>query len=58
MMAIIAGASFIGAYLNKLVFGIIGENITLGIRTRLYNSLIQKHIGWFDDKENAPGALT
>ena len=39
------------------MFGIIGENITINIRDKLYGALIRKNIGWFDNRENAPGVL-
>ena len=45
-------------FLQKFLFGLIGENITLHIRQSLYAALIKKHIGWFDKRENAPGVLT
>ena len=35
----------------------IGENITLNIREKLYGALVKKDIGWFDKRENAPGVL-
>ena len=35
----------------------IGENITINMRDKLYGAFIKKSIGWFDDRENAPGVL-
>ena len=49
--------SFITGFSQKFLFGIIGENITLNVRQKLYGALVRKNIGWFDDKENAPGVL-
>jgi len=49
--------SFITGFTQKFLFGIIGENITLNIREKLYGALIKKNIGWFDLRENAPGVL-
>jgi ABC-type multidrug transport system fused ATPase/permease subunit len=43
---------------QKFSFGVVGENITKNIRKALYTSLLKKNIGWFDDRENAPGVLT
>ena len=51
-------AAFLFAFLQKSLFGIIGENITLAVRSQLYESLMKKHIGWFDLPDNNPGALT
>lgn len=28
------------------------------MRKSLYQSILKKHIGWFDDKENTPGVLS
>jgi ABC-type multidrug transport system fused ATPase/permease subunit len=30
----------------------------LRIRQQLYGKILQKHIGWFDEKENAPGIIS
>jgi len=49
--------SFITGFTQKFLFGIIGENITLNIRKNLYGAIVKKNIGWFDDRENAPGVL-
>jgi len=32
--------------------------LTLRLRIRLFEAILRKHIGWFDDKERAPGVLT
>ena len=50
--------SFLTGFLQKFMFGMIGENITYHIRQSLYAALLKKHIGWFDFKDNAPGVLT
>ena len=36
----------------------IGENVTMRVRKELYGSILRKHIGWFDDKLNAPGVIS
>ena len=36
----------------------MGENVALNIRKVLYGNLMKKNIGWFDEKDNAPGILT
>ncbi len=43
---------------QKGSFGIIGENITLKMRYKLYSSIMRKHMGFFDKRENSPGVLT
>ena len=32
--------------------------MTLKVRRQLYSSILQKHMGWFDDKNNSPGVLS
>jgi len=44
--------------LQKYYFGLGGENLSRAIRMELFKSIMHKHIGWFDDKERAPGVLT
>ena len=56
-MFLCAILSFVTGFSQKFLFGVIGENITLSIREKLYGSLIKKQIGWFDNRENAPGVL-
>lgn len=49
--------SFITGFTQKYLFGVIGENITINIRKNLYGALLKKNIGWFDNRDNAPGVL-
>ena len=51
-------ASTVGTYFQKMSFGILAENVTKQIRGDLYSSILRKHIGWFDRKENNIGVLT
>lgn len=46
------------AYLQKLWFGRGGENLTYTLRIKLFEAYLHKHIGWFDNKNRAPGILT
>lgn len=32
--------------------------MTLSLRIRLFEAILRKHIGWFDNKDRAPGVLT
>lgn len=57
-MFIAALVAFGNGFIHKFVFGVVGENITLNMRRALYYSIIKKHIGWFDNRDNAPGVLT
>lgn len=45
-------------YLQKLFFGRGGENLTYTLRVKLFEAYLHKHIGWFDNKNRAPGILT
>ena len=54
----LAAISFVATYVYKVMFGVIGENMTLAVRRSLFRSLVYKHIGWFDHKEHSSGALT
>jgi ATP-binding cassette subfamily B (MDR/TAP) protein 1 len=58
MMFLVSCAAFFTGFSQKFSFGVIGENVTLKIRQQLYSAILQKNIGWFDDKENAPGVLS
>lgn len=58
---IMLGLGFIAmilTFLNRSIFGILGESMTKGMRFKLYSSLLWKHVGWYDNKEHAPGQLT
>ena len=32
--------------------------MTLKLRVKLFEAILRKHIGWFDNKDRAPGILT
>jgi hypothetical protein len=57
-MFIGACISLCSGFTKGFSFGIVGENITLNIRHMLYQSIVKKNIGWFDQRDNAPGVLT
>jgi ABC-type multidrug transport system fused ATPase/permease subunit len=57
-MFLCAVVCFCTTFTQKFCFGVVGENITLNIRDKLYAALLKKNIGWFDARENAPGVLT
>jgi ABC-type multidrug transport system fused ATPase/permease subunit len=43
---------------QKLTFGIGGDNLSYSLRLKLFAAILHKHIGWFDSKDHAPGILT
>lgn len=45
-------------FIQKLCFGYGGDNLTHTLRVRLFEALLRKHVGWFDDKNRAPGVLS
>ena len=55
---IIALGSFVFAFIQKFCFGLISENISKNIRKELYWSIMRKHVGFFDSRENNAGSLT
>ena len=48
----------LSSFTQKLCFGFGGDNLTLKLRIRLFEAILRKHIGWFDNKDRAPGVLT
>lgn len=46
------------AYLQKLIFCHLGENLTYTLRKNLFEGILYKQVSWFDNKERAPGVLT
>lgn len=47
-----AGVMFFGYIGKSYLFSYLGENVTLKVRQLLYESILEKHIGWFDLQEN------
>ncbi|CAH8519955.1 unnamed protein product [Dicrocoelium dendriticum] len=58
MMAFIGGCRFIGMLGQGFFFGVSGERLTRRLRCLLFHSMLKQEIGWFDQPENQPGALT
>jgi ATP-binding cassette subfamily B (MDR/TAP) protein 1 len=58
VMLVISVSAILTGFCQKLSFGVIGENVAFNIRKTLYRKILEKHQGWFDQKENAPGILT
>lgn len=58
LMLIISLVAFVTGFCQKFSFGVIGENVTFNVRRRLYRAIIEKHQGWFDNRDHSPGILT
>lgn len=54
-VALLVGVAVV---LQKYSFGYLGNKVTLKVRELLYMSILQKNIGWFDNRENGPSVLT
>lgn len=48
----------LSSFLQKLCFGLGGDNLTFKLRVKLFEALLRKDIGWYDNKDRAPGILT
>lgn len=57
MFGVLTVGMFLSSFIQKLSFGYCSENLTKTIRIQLFQSILYKHIGWFDNKERAPGIL-
>ena len=54
----LAFVSGIGAFWQQYSFHRLGAGATLKVRELLYEKILQKDIGWFDERDNASGVLT
>ena len=57
-MTIVACMSGIGSFLQRYMFGSLGNTVTHQIRDLLYSKIVEKNIGWFDFRDNGPSVLT
>ena len=57
-MIIFALCVHMAVFFYKMIFGSIASNITLNMRKYLYESIMNKDVGWFDDRDHASGILT
>lgn len=55
---IMAGVLYFGYMGKSYIFSYLGENVTLKIRQLIYESILQKNIGWFDFQDNQSSVLT
>ena len=57
-MLIVGVVSGICCFVQKYSFGTLGGTVTYKIRELLYMNILQKNIGWFDNRDNGPSVLT
>lgn len=57
-MGLLALLCAVSSMSQKLTFGALGENTTYEIRKKLYETIVRKNIGWFDNKDNGVSVLT
>lgn len=58
MFLVLTVGVLIVGFLNKYIYSYLGENLTYTVRGKLFTGIIFKHLGWFDNKERAPGILS
>lgn len=58
LMTGLAVIAFVAVIVQKSSFGALSEKVAEDIRKILYGSILQKHIGWFDSRENSSSILT
>jgi len=58
LMGALAACALFTGFSQKFSFGVIGENVAFNIRQTLYRKILEKHQGWFDERDNSPGALS
>lgn len=54
----LAFLNFTGLFVRTYCLSSLGENVTEKLRILLYESILQKNMGWFDDRGNAVSVLT
>jgi len=45
-------------YIQKLLFSLAGEGLTISVRKQLFTEIMYKNVAWFDRKSRAPGILS
>jgi len=50
--------SFFAYFSVQLMFKRLGENITYNVRKGLYKALLDKDVGFYDNRDNSSGILT
>ena len=57
-MIILACINGVAIVFQKYSFGYLGNKVTQRVREALYINILQKNIGWFDERDNGPSVLT
>lgn len=50
--------AYIANVIQRKSFSKLGEGVTFKIRCLLYSKILQKNMGWFDERDNSTGILT
>ncbi|XP_061697230.1 bile salt export pump [Syngnathoides biaculeatus] len=58
LFCIVAATSVFSQYLQGYAFAKSGELLTRRLRKLGFQAMLRQDIGWFDDLQNSPGALT
>ncbi|OCT63556.1 bile salt export pump [Xenopus laevis] len=58
LFVIIAAVSFVTQFFQGYAFAKSGERLTRRLRKLGFQAMLGQEIGWFDDNNNSPGALT
>ena len=58
LMVVLSAGAFLFGFMQKYLFGIIGENIIKSVRLLMYRNVTRRHIGWFDLPDHNPGSIT
>jgi len=58
MITFVALATGLGVMLRTIAFGKLGENLTYSIRNILYLNILEKNIGFHDERENNASVLS
>lgn len=57
-MVCLAAINGVAIVFQKYSFGYLGNKVTQRVREALYINILQKNIGWFDQRDNGPSVLT
>jgi ABC-type multidrug transport system fused ATPase/permease subunit len=57
-LLLVAIVAFVAGFCVKFCFGVISDNITKGCRMLLYEAILSKQVGWFDETDHAAGILS
>lgn len=58
MFLAVGGASFVGTYFQYSLLSVSGERLARRIRSKAFRALMRQEIGFFDQRQNAVGALS